>query len=240
MQKCCLMLITLQSLVQHSTGVLLQWLVGLSKVAVSDAPPGTVCSSIMYNSYLLSVYLLRWWCHLCLLASGAGPTRPSARKSTTTTTAATRQSTRPTTAITTTAACHSQPQVLVDTLRAETYMKDGNKVQQGIRDEGSERRWMNASMRSIKWNRMRYVSVKDGNTQEHWNAKCYWISWCRSYWWYKWTEILFHRHESKIRKWSLFLLRGNMFIHLLTHSYMRKSLSLSCQYNKYEAIASGC
>lgn len=78
--------------------------VGLCKAAVSDAAPGVVCCSVMYNGDSFSVYLLRWQCHLCLLASGADQTRPSARRSTTTTTAATCQSTRPMTATTTTTA----------------------------------------------------------------------------------------------------------------------------------------
>lgn len=52
---------------------------GLCKI-VSDAAPGAVCCSVMYSGDSFSVYLLRWQCHLCLLASGADQTRPSAKE----------------------------------------------------------------------------------------------------------------------------------------------------------------
>lgn len=93
------------STLQNYSQALPQWLL-LPLLAGSGrcCPPRPCAAVKMYNGLSFSVYLLRWQCHLCLLASGADQTRPSARRSKTTTTAAACQSTRTTTATTTTAA----------------------------------------------------------------------------------------------------------------------------------------
>ena len=94
---------------------------------VSDAGPEAVLQRNAQHLFIKRLfYLLRWWCHLYLLASGADQMRLSVNRSTTTTRAATRQSTSPVTwqqllqRQLQAHISHSQRDVLVDTLSAET------------------------------------------------------------------------------------------------------------------------